>query len=179
MYPCQHPKTTEMRIRPARADDAVAACDVLRRSIVELCEADHRNDEARLADWLANKTPEIVAGWIAGSHVFVAEEGGRIVGVAALTDSGHVTLNYVAPEARFRGVSKALIDAVEGKAAQLGLQACTLESTKTARRFYEALGYGERIGLPHGLLGKSLGSHRYRWPASGSQKSENVFRKPR
>lgn len=147
-----------MRIRPARADDAEAACDVLRRSIIELCEADHGNDEVLLARWLANKTPAIVAGWIAGSHVFVAEEDRRLVGVVALTDSGHITLNYVAPEARFRGVSKALMGEVEAKAAQLGCRACTLESTKTARRFYEAAGYREHSHLPEGVLGKALGA---------------------
>jgi hypothetical protein len=50
-----------MHIRDAVADDAPAACQVLRRSIVELCAADHGDDPAILAQWLANKTPEIVA----------------------------------------------------------------------------------------------------------------------
>ena len=42
-----------------------SACDVLRRSIVELCVADHRNDPKILAQWLANKRPCIVASWVA------------------------------------------------------------------------------------------------------------------
>jgi len=145
-----------MQIRPARADDAIAACDVLRRSITELCEADHENDPARLARWLANKTPDCVLGWIADSHVLVAEDGGRIVGVAALTGSGHVTLNYVAPEMRFKGVSKALLRAAEDTARQLGCRVCTLESTRTAERFYRKAGYRERSDLPRGVLGKCL-----------------------
>lgn len=37
-----------MHIRDAILDDAPAACDVLRRSIAELCVADHRNDPAIL-----------------------------------------------------------------------------------------------------------------------------------
>jgi hypothetical protein len=85
-----------MRTRIANAHDAVAAAKVLRRSIAQLCIADHQNDERFLAGWLANKTPENVASWIANSHVFVAEDGGYIVGVAALTSAGDVTLNYVA-----------------------------------------------------------------------------------
>jgi GNAT superfamily N-acetyltransferase len=135
-----------MRIREARSDDAAAACDVLRRSIAELCDLDHGNDPALLAPWLANKTPENVAAWIAGSHVFVAEEDGRLLGVAALTNAGHVTLNYVAPEARFRGVSKALLRALEAKAAALGCRSCTLETTRTAARFYRTRGYREQAG---------------------------------
>lgn len=145
-----------MRIRAARSDDAVAICDVLRRSITELCVADHGNDEAFLARWLANKTAENVVDWIANSHVLVAYESLHILGVAALTGSGCITLNYVAPEARFRGVSKILLREMESKARELGCRACRLESTKTADRFYRAAGYCEQRDLPDGVLGKSF-----------------------
>ena len=37
-----------VKIRDATPDDAEAACDVLRRSISELCVADHGNDPAIL-----------------------------------------------------------------------------------------------------------------------------------
>lgn len=66
-----------MQIRDAVPADAAAACAVLRRSIVELCSADHGNDAVIMARWLANKTPEIVASWIAkdGNSVLAAVEG--------------------------------------------------------------------------------------------------------
>jgi hypothetical protein len=35
--------------------------------------------------------------------------GGTLLGIAAMTDTGKITLNYVSPHARFQGVSKALI----------------------------------------------------------------------
>jgi GNAT superfamily N-acetyltransferase len=139
---------TDLHIREARAADAVAACKVLRRSIVELCEADHHNDPAFLQGWLANKTLKNVAAWISdpGNVVLVAVDGGVIAGVASMTKAGLITLNYVSPDARFKGVSKALLAALEGKAAALGLTRCRLESTKTARRFYKAAGYREQDG---------------------------------
>jgi GNAT superfamily N-acetyltransferase len=52
-------------------------------------------------------------------------------------------LNYVSPDARFRGVSKALMRGLEARALELGVEACTLESTGTARRFYLSMGYNE------------------------------------
>ena len=133
-------------IREACAADAAAACAVLRRSIVELCAADHGHDVQFLGRWLANKTPENVTAWIAdpGNIVYVAVADGTIAGVAAMTRAGMVTLNYVSPDARFKGVSKALLAALESKAAELGLAQCRLESTKTARRFYEAAGYRDQ-----------------------------------
>ncbi|MGH6665431.1 MAG: GNAT family N-acetyltransferase [Pseudolabrys sp.] len=137
---------TDLHIREACAADARAACEVLRRSITELCVADHGNDAKFLAAWLANKTPENVAAWIShpGNAVYVAVDGGAIAGVASMTHAGMVTLNYVSPDTRFRGVSKALLAALERKAAELGLSECRLESTKTARRFYEQAGYHEQ-----------------------------------
>jgi GNAT superfamily N-acetyltransferase len=135
-----------MHIRPAQTADAAAACDVLRRSIAELCAADHGNDTQFLSRWLANKTPENVAAWISdpGNVVYVAIDAGAIVGVASMTRAGLITLNYVSPDARFKGVSKALLATLERKAADLGLTQCRLESTKTARRFYESAGYREQ-----------------------------------
>jgi GNAT superfamily N-acetyltransferase len=132
-----------MQIRDAREEDAVAACNVVRRSITELCHADYEGDSTTLALWLANKTPDNMRRWIAGpeSHVLVATESGEVVGVGALQSSGKIMLNYVSPDARFRGVSKALIGQLEAKAARLGIRECTLESTATARRLYRALGY--------------------------------------
>jgi GNAT superfamily N-acetyltransferase len=132
-----------MEIRRATADDAEAACQVLRRSIAELCAADHRGDAGTLAAWLANKTPENLRRWTANQRLFVAAEDGAILGVAALSLAGEVTLNYVSPDARFRGVSKALVARLEEEAAALGLATLTLSSTATARRFYAAAGYAE------------------------------------
>ena len=135
----------DMEIRDAVAEDAPAACHVLRRSISELCIADHKNDPTILTRWLSNKTPEIVTSWIADpkASVLVAAERGAILAVGSVTDGGEITLNYVSPDARFRGVSRALLNALEARAIQRNNLRCTLTSTETARRFYHANGYIE------------------------------------
>ncbi len=132
-----------LQVRQARATDTAAACAVLRRSITELCAADHGNDPQFLGRWLANKTVENVAAWIADpdSIVYVAVDDEAIVGVASLKRTGLITLNYVSPDARFQGVSKALLAQIEQTAATLGLTQCSLASTKTALRFYRSAGY--------------------------------------
>jgi GNAT superfamily N-acetyltransferase len=117
----------------------------MRRSISELCIADHGNDPATLAGWLHNKTPEAFISWIAhpGNSVLVAVADGIILAVGAVTKSGEITLNYVSPDARFRGVSRALLEALEARAVKAGNVRCTLTSTETARRFYHGRGYVE------------------------------------
>jgi N-acetylglutamate synthase-like GNAT family acetyltransferase len=129
-------------VREATTDDAAAACDVIRRSIVELCRLDYGTDEALLARWLANKTVENVQRWISQSrHFLVAEEGGMVLGAASMTNAGKVLLNYVSPDARFRGVSKALMRTLEDRARAVGIAECSLDSTQTALALYQSLGY--------------------------------------
>jgi GNAT superfamily N-acetyltransferase len=147
-----------MDIRDAVADDAEEACAILRRSIAELCDADHRNDPAILARWLGNKTPENVSVWIArpDASMLVAVDGGAIVAVGMVTDAGEIILNYVSPDARFRGASRTLLAALEARAAERGVEQCRLESTETAYRFYRAHGYVED-GAPSEKFGMSSG----------------------
>jgi len=147
-----------MQIRDATVDDADAACLVMRRSIAELCVADHGKDDAILTRWLGNKTPEVFLSWIAqpGNSVLVAIEEGVILAVGAVTDAGEITLNYVSPDARFRGISRGLLCALEARALERGNARCTLTSTETARRFYRANGYAED-GPPVGNFGTGSG----------------------
>jgi GNAT superfamily N-acetyltransferase len=134
-----------VQIRDARLEDADQACDVLRRSISQLCVADHGNDPAILNAWLANKKPEIVAAWISriGNSLLLAVESDAILAVGGVTDGGEITLNYVAPEARFRGISRAVLRALEARAVERGNRRCTLTSTATAHRFYRSAGYSD------------------------------------
>ncbi len=145
-------------IRDATDDDAVQACEVLRRSIAELCAADHNNDPTILRSWLGNKSPDIFRSWLAqmGNNLLVAIEGERVVAVGSVTDGGEITLNYVSPDVRFRGVSKSVLAALEERAASRGCARCTLNSTETARRFYLAQGYVE-TGKPAGHFGTNSG----------------------
>ncbi|WP_342760665.1 GNAT family N-acetyltransferase [Bradyrhizobium sp. CSA207] len=128
------------------------------RSIAELCTSDHKGDPAILERWLGNKTPDVFRAWIRQSdnNLLVAIDCERVVGVGSVTDQGQITLNYVSPDARFRGVSKTLLAALECRAASRGCLFCTLNSTETARRFYLAQGYVE-TGVPGGHFGTSSG----------------------
>jgi GNAT superfamily N-acetyltransferase len=136
-----------MRIKRAQASDAGEAVALIRRSIAELCGADHGGDPRSLAEWLSNKTVENMREWIAQSVVAAGMEDGRIVGVAALTRTGRMTLKYVAPEFHFGGVSKALVRQLEFEAAKLCVTTIELDSTLTALQFYRSLGYRSVVGM--------------------------------
>ena len=97
-----------MQIRDALPEDAPSVCIVLKRSIVELCESDHRNDPSILARWLSYKAHENFCAWAKqpDNSVLVAVENRDILAVGSVTDAGTIGLNYVSPDARFRGVRR-------------------------------------------------------------------------
>jgi GNAT superfamily N-acetyltransferase len=93
--------------------------------------------------------------------MLLAVEQERILAVGSVIDAGTVILNDVSPDARFRGVSGALLSALEARAVERGSTKFTLISTETARRCYRANGYVELgprnrrdpgVGLPDGQV---------------------------
>ena len=130
-------------IRPARVADVPDMSRVLIASITELCAADHEGNPARIADWTANKSKASVESMLVreGLFVVVAELDGVVVAVGATTADGEIALNYVDPAARFRGVSKALLAAMEAELLRQGVAEARLTSTITARAFYHGAGW--------------------------------------
>ena len=140
--------------------DAVAACDVVRRSIAELCIADHRNDEETLAAWLNNKTVAFFTKLIGAESksCVVAVLDSRVCGFGHIDHAGNVGLLYVAPEARFMRASTAMLEWLEGEVFRLGVKTASLNSSITAKRFYQDRGYVQ-AGEPRPGFGITQG-----WP---------------
>jgi GNAT superfamily N-acetyltransferase len=132
-------------IVPAGSEDAEEIARLLRRSIIELCEADHGNDPKRYEAWLENKTADNVTSWIGGGGPFLKtiDDRNQIIGVCAGGPDGQVHLNYILPEARHKGVSKAQMLALEAYYADQRVPEIRLNSTETAKRLYASLGYLE------------------------------------
>ena len=132
-------------IRRATRDDAAQACQVLVRSIREICAKDYGYDEAILTPWCANKTVENVTAWIASpDHYFPVAEVSPlgIVGVGLLSvATGQIALCYLVPEVLHQGVGKRLLTAMEAHAKTAGHPQVTLISSITARPFYLRNGY--------------------------------------
>ncbi|MDH1975665.1 GNAT family N-acetyltransferase [Aliarcobacter butzleri] len=130
-------------IRKAKVSDAQQICNVLRRSIIELCELDHQKNQKELDEWLANKTIQNCEAWINNKKInfFVAENDGKIVGVSSINHNGFLELCYILPEAKGLGFGGELLKVAEDSVLDLGIQVFTLESTLTAKGFYQHFGY--------------------------------------
>lgn len=148
---------SEVVVRRANLVDAESAVTVLRRSITELCVADHHNDPGVLCEWLENKTADNVRSWIGSPHTFmvVAEVRGAVCGVASLGVTGRILLCYLLPEVQSTGVGRALLAALEAEARRHGARELSLESTVAARGFYLAHGFKPKADGA-ALLSKAL-----------------------
>jgi hypothetical protein len=82
-----------MQIRRARSEDADEALGLIRRSFVQLCHIDHHGDETTIALWLADKTSENMRRWINQYEVFVAVQGGKLLGACVMKPEGELILN--------------------------------------------------------------------------------------
>jgi ribosomal protein S18 acetylase RimI-like enzyme len=119
-----------VEIRPGRPEDAPAIAEVFIRSFEGLAFLPvlHTHDEDRA----------FIRDLVMRDEVWVLEEDGRIVGMAALTEDvlGHL---YVHPDAQGHGVGTALLDRVK-KQRPAGFTFWVFQQNEGARRFYERHG---------------------------------------
>ena len=67
-------------------------------------------------------------------------------------EAGEITLNYVHPDFRFRGVSKKLLGRLESELQSKGVAQAKLTSTETAHGFYKSVGWRD-VADPERWLG--------------------------
>lgn len=124
--------------------DSTMVAEVICRSVTELCVADHHNESEILDSWLANKTSESAEEWISSIDSFcltALAESKEIVGFGMLSREGEIKLLYVSPNQIGTGVGRDMLSEIERHAMALGLENIFLDSTDSAMKFYEYLGY--------------------------------------
>lgn len=142
----------EFSIRRASPDDVEAIRNAHRRSVLDLAAKDYPPEVVAL--WATNRTPESIqrqkdAIAREAQIVWVAEANGKIEGFAVLDpDKGTLSAIYVSGLISGNGAGKALLHALETEARRIGLHKLSLDSSITARPFYEKHGY---VNLGHGF----------------------------
>jgi GNAT superfamily N-acetyltransferase len=75
------------------------------------------------------------------ADVLVADRAASVGAVGMVRSNGEILLNHVSPEARFQGISTAMLADLEARAVARGAEATHLESIRTAEQLYFAGGY--------------------------------------
>ena len=96
------------------------------------------------APWNQPLGSEVLADESEAIHAMVIEDD-QIIGVARMHKSGEnqgqVRCVAVAVEAQGKGVGKAIMLHLEGKAKEMGMQEIVLEARENAVPFYKSIGY--------------------------------------
>jgi ribosomal protein S18 acetylase RimI-like enzyme len=120
-----------VNLRAATAADAASLADVFIPSFRTLAFLPRMHTDEEDRAFLRDAV-------LANQEVWVAEEGGRVVGFAALT-ADMLSHLYVHPEAQGRGAGAALLSRAKERRPD-GFTFWVFQQNDRARRFYEAQG---------------------------------------
>lgn len=138
----------ELIIRRARKEDASKIISAHRRSIREVCSRDY--SPAQIAVWSGRdfqeahwyKTMDRDIVWV------IADAADNIFGFGHLDIRGEraeLAGLYYVPEAIGRGLGKQMIGLMLKECESRAVKSISLTGTKTAKKFYEAVGF-EQVG---------------------------------
>src|SRR5437588_1512493 len=149
--------STGVQIRRALLEDAAAIASVLCESFAE-----YESSYTPEGFAVTVSTPEQVRDRLKAEPVWVALEGGRIVGTVGATPKGealYVRSMAVVPASRGRRVGHRLMECIEEFAASQGFRRVFLSTTPFLTRaiqLYERCGFCRSPERPHNLRGTPL-----------------------
>ena len=130
----------QFALRPFLADDAASLAQIFRESIAALTGDDY--GEAQQEAWAAAADDVTdFAAKLGGQLTLIATLDGEPVGFASLEGKDKIGMLYVHPDAAGQGAGSVLADALEKLAAARGAEKLTVDSSDTARGFFEKRGY--------------------------------------
>lgn len=144
---------TSIHIRPLAPDDGEAAA-VIFFDAVHSGTADDYSVAQRTAWAGAAPNPARWRKRFAEISGFAAEVDGVMAGFMTLDAGGYIDLAFVRSGLSGRGVGRALYDRIEARARAEGVDRLTAEASKTARPFFERMGWrvdAEQVVVKDGI----------------------------
>lgn len=146
----ENSKTNLFSVRRAREEDCEAIWRVHTRAIREIAKSHYTSEE--IEAWASPRTPEHYVESIQNKEFYVAEEDGVVIGFGTLNQQqGEIEAVYVNPEVVRRGVGKAILRGLEGRAKDLGIKSLKMDASLNAVPFYKSAGYEARKEMKHCL----------------------------
>lgn len=129
-----------MLIRPYQQSDTDQIARLFHNTIREINRVDYSTEQVKawapddiyFKDW---------ATFCQSKYTFVADEKGLIAGFAQIEESGYIDCFYCHKDYQGVGVGNLLFKAILKKAVELKLKELTVESSITARSFFENKGF--------------------------------------
>lgn len=124
----------------AKPQDAEAIAHVIQTSI-KACVADHHNDPQVIQDCLSNKTADNLKAWLQHKYAVSVKQDDQVIGFLLLSPKGELLLNYLLPSHFHQDLGKQMLKSAIDHAKAENIAQIYLESTKTAKDFYQRNGF--------------------------------------
>jgi len=141
-----------MRIRFAKNEDAAAIARLRRSTILHINSKDYPEDV--IEAWSARTNANSFKNHADNLKRWVAVENNKIIGFVEHDSKAELTRLYVHKNFQGKGVGSRLLCRAEESMKKLGHKKISLESTISAKPFYEAKGYKVIKKGFHTLQGK-------------------------
>ncbi|MCA3244196.1 MAG: GNAT family N-acetyltransferase [Alphaproteobacteria bacterium] len=134
-------------IRPYQPGDELGMAFAHSQSILQLCSRDYPAEA--IVKWAVKKPEKYLRNSQQGETFWVAEQNDQIIGFAAW-EKQELSGFYLHPEYVGQGVGRRLFEVLEQDyRAKTNATAWQLESTITAKPFYEAMGFATVAAATH------------------------------
>jgi len=140
LYFCNQQQPVYMNLRRGNISDIDTLKSLYAGTIRNVCCADY--DEQQIGVWSANEKDDSRWNKVAREQtVIVAEDGNEITGFCTLTNRGYIDLFFVHMNHQRKGIARVLYRELEKFAAEQGVLLLTADVSKTARPFFESMGF--------------------------------------
>jgi len=129
-----------MEIRRATALDIDEIAKLYRDTILKINAKDYTPEQINV--WAATYSNQ--AGWarrMEEQHFYVAVSENKIAGFASIDNAGYFDLLYVHKDCQKQGIATNLCVEIEKAAKEIGVNEITVQSSITAKTFFEKLGF--------------------------------------
>lgn len=141
-------------IRRYKDGDDKELAVIIRRSFLEVNIRDYAPEG--LEYWVELYTPDYIRGMAEEGNTYVMEEDGNVLGTCTIVRKGTAEANndayikalYVNPDRLGEGIASRLLEACETDPDFANAPRLWVDSSITARPFYEARGYLHETGEP-------------------------------
>lgn len=129
-----------MTLHKAHISDLLEIQALFKETILTVCHYDY--NEEQLTVWASGvESKDRWENRILEQHFLLIKIEEQIVGYASLDKNHYVDLLYVHKDFQRKGIAKALILALEEEARKVGTQLLSADVSKTARPFFEKMGF--------------------------------------
>jgi putative acetyltransferase len=135
--------TTEYVIRKGELVDLVEIQKLFLDTITEICKSDYDEDqiEAWTSDTKSNINRQRWIDTLTKQFVLVAQKDNEIIGFITLDNGNYIDFLYVHKNHQRQGIADSLYKNIENEARRQKQTVLTSDVSKTARPFFEKVGF--------------------------------------